>query len=375
MCHIVEALSLWSKVRADQQNSLVKAWAANLVEAIESVNAVHWLCLQAVVGKAECLRQEDSGTDDASGDHWAAFSADLDDYLPDDCKFELFCRRAMQMLKSVSSGGSLAQDINELIERLNGPLLQSTRLRVQVTLALATLAALPFDGGLAQMGPDPLVADWRSKSQQGSPKDSSLARILDFLEALEKVRSSSDLAGDFPAEDVTVSLMFGEGESVVSLQASQMSAMCLAEEMPDWPCVSKIRSLATGSLQLVAGMFADALHLDGAALAGVSPQPQATTTAEFLQSFAVILQGGPGAKVAAKALAKKPRDAKAWPAEDRTVAGVLFVERRPQTGFEFFRGAAGWHRVRTSVFQTRGGGCWGKLGGAFDEGPNLIPTC
>ena len=139
------------------------------------------------------------------------------------------------------------------------------------------------------------------------------------------VQSSTDFADVLPAEDITVNLTFGE--SGVCLQASLLSAMCLTEEMADWPIVGKIRSVATGSLQLVAGMFAEALHLDGAALAGVSPQPQATTTAEFLRSFVVPLQGGLGAKAAAKALAKNPSDATAWPAEDRKVAGATFGGR------------------------------------------------
>jgi len=77
------------------------------------------------------------------------------------------------------------------------------------------------------------------------------------------------------------------------LEASLASAYSLAEEMSAWPCVEKIRSLATGTLQIVANLFAEALHLDNAVLSGDTPWPAATTTFETLRapSWPEIPQG------------------------------------------------------------------------------------
>ena len=212
------------------------------------------------------------------------------------------------------------EELQELIATVEGPILSSIRLRLLVADAIVSLAALPFHTGLVTKSPEQLLAEWQGKGHQGSSKDSGLALILEFLQAFAKVKASSDRAFEEPTEDATVILQLSEEGS---LEASLASAYSLAEDMSAWPCIKKIRSLATGSLQLVANLFAEALHLDNAVLSGDTPWPAATTTAKTLKGFVMPLKN-PGAKDAAKALAKKPRDAKAWPAEDQLVAGYTF---------------------------------------------------
>ena len=49
---MTEAMSMWGKLRADEQSSAVIEWLRNMVKALSSLNEVHWLCMDGCVAKA-----------------------------------------------------------------------------------------------------------------------------------------------------------------------------------------------------------------------------------------------------------------------------------------------------------------------------------
>ena len=312
VCSMTEAMSMWSKLRADQQGSAAVEWLVNLVKAASSLDEVHWLCMDGCVAKAGLREMVPSFLDDSFKETWVQFGNDLDENIPDDIVLEEFFLRLVTLVEgwSASMGGN--NRTAPCIATIKEKLLPSLRRRVSAFNALASLSTLPLGVLGPDVSPKELVAEWRAKNQQGAAHEAPLARLLSFLKDLAKAEGCSDQAGDNAEEDVAVRLILSDQ----TLETSLQDACSLVGSMRKWPCIERARMVANCSFQVVLTLFSETLHMHDIVCEWVG-RDIPDSLANALADFVAPAKAGILAKIAAKSLATKSRDANsAWPCED-----------------------------------------------------------
>ena len=119
--------------------------------------------------------------DEASKASWIQFGTDLDDVIPDDTALEEFFHRLVAVIEGWPVHKDEEHDLAPFLADIKEKLLPSLRSRVLALGALSSLSTLPAGVFDPDVSPTELVAEWRTKNQQGAAHESPLARILVFL--------------------------------------------------------------------------------------------------------------------------------------------------------------------------------------------------
>ena len=299
-----EAMGLWSPVRCEAQVVSIGRWAGEIVDAISAVDELLWLAVQGVI--AQCDLSEDVD--------WKKEQSDLLTHslelLPDDDTLRELCGKTLQLMSTlpacVRQQGEMAVWSHKLQEKIP----HSIRARGFVTNVLDLLNG----GALSEGDAEALVEEWRLLRSGGSQKQLPLAHLMEVLAAVEQVRKAGLTLAAVPVSDVTVTLVFCEGEAddAEELTASLQKALSLPAHLPHWPLFVRLRHIAAETFQHILRRFGDALclehaHFDPPADAAAEADGWADALCRLVKVEAVSVKSI--AKVFSKSCDK-------WPCED-----------------------------------------------------------
>ena len=323
---VLEAKSLWSDIRSESTSDLVNEWAKETVAAVVSLNEVQWLCLAGCFAESGFFVSSDTDPVEPASDSLGALAKAVDEVLGDESRLLWFCERAR---KSFGSFPQMVQDASELgplSARLAGSLSESIGLRGGVVEVVAALAFVI----LPAAAPEVLIAEWQLKNEQeGTPQNAQLARILEVLRAVERLRLMPGSPGESPAADVVVNLLIEDGDSDRDLSASLQTAMSLTTLVLHWPCLASLRRSAQGSLDHILQLLIEAVSLEAVNFETMDALGDAGSL-DLSGSLATLVKPNKAAsltKAAAKTLGLGPKrgDVKGWPFE---APPLLLVDSR-----------------------------------------------
>lgn len=313
---VVEGFALWSRARAEENDSLVFKWAEDIVKAVVGLNEVSWLCVD---GAIRAVSAQDTKL---TAEQLDQFTSCLDDCVPDEDALLAFCCRLAKVVTEFPVASPESKDgLKKLVGQLQADLPSSIRLRASVNAVLRSLAAIT----LTPESPEQLVADWRAKNQHGSGQEALLSRILTFLLTVQTLQNSTDKADQPPNHDVMVTLVFADSEDKPRKLVSNLrTALTLATAVVDYPCVAQFRRVAVSALEVISNLFTDSLNLAG--LAFGCPRKAAEDLKGKFGSFIVEGKAATLAKSAGKVLSMKI--GRRWPCEAELVAKPPSVRTR-----------------------------------------------
>ena len=183
---------------------------------------------------------------------------------------------------------------------------------------------------LPAAAPEVLIAEWQLKNEQeGTPQNAQLARILEVLRAVERLRLMPGSPGESPAADVVVNLLIEDGDSDRDLSSSLQTAMSLNTLVLHWPCLASLRRSAQDSLDHILQLLTEAVGLEAVNFETMDAIGDAGSL-DLSGSLATLFKPNKAAsltKVAAKTLGLGPKrgDVKGWPFE---APPLLLVDSR-----------------------------------------------
>jgi hypothetical protein len=315
---VVEALSLWSPVRAEAQANSVARWATDVLHAIESLHELQWLCLAGIVAHTGVARFDSVV---ASGSLAETLNTDLD-LMPEEEPLLQFCEQTAGLLASLPNFVQAHLPLADLTRKLRQELPQNAAVRSSMVQMLTAFCSNRVVGE----SPEALVEDWRLKNQAGSAKQSALANLAEVLAHVHAVvHSAASSVAALPEEDVAVTLVFGSaGPEAGYLVASLVRALKLPEELPSWPLVVRTRELLAEAAHIILRKIGEAL---GTEHARFDQSEEAAADGWAVSAERLIAPADVAAKVAAKVFGKSGDK---WPFEvvsDSAVVAEPFAIR------------------------------------------------
>ena len=310
---VIEAQSLWSDMQAEASADSLKDWAKRIVAAVASLNETQWLCLAGCFAESGFFVSSNAETEEPTADSFEALAKVMDEVADDEGGLSLFCDRAAKCFGSFPQHVQDAMGIGPLSALLSGSLPESIGLRGAVVEVVAALSSVRWPAA----APETLIAEWQLKNEQeGTPHNSQLARILEGLRAVERLRVMPGSPGESPAADVVVKLRFEEGRETADLTASLQTAMSLNKLVLDWPCLDSFRRAAHDTLEHILQLLTASVGLGSVNFETIDA-PDDAGSLDLSGTLAALFKPAKAAsltKAAAKTLGLGPKrgDVKGW---------------------------------------------------------------
>ena len=256
--HVMEAITLWSSARLEQQAGGLRAWVHDVVKVVLFCDEALSLYLEATVdrGKLSVILhgdvQEWSMQDELAAIQELSSRLEKDDVEEE--PFQLFLESLCEFLHSLPDVIRRKVSFEEDVALLREKVLCNISCRGSIRAALVSCTRLTE---VPQCARDALD-EWSVKRALGNEAFSYLVLGVSLLEASSRMSPTSLNLG---TDDGEVRMCFHEGEGIDDVIGSRQQARDLTRQLGRLKLIAYVNELNQECLQIAIADFAAALHL------------------------------------------------------------------------------------------------------------------